>query len=100
MRSLVADLGDAYCESLERTAIGAFSLADAGDELVPLGNALSFMPARALAPGEEQAVRHGRRIERGSASASPVRLECEGELLAIGELRDEEIQPVVVFAPA
>jgi hypothetical protein len=30
----------------------------------------------------------------------PVRLESQGELIAIGEPRDDEIQPVVVFAPA
>jgi hypothetical protein len=29
-----------------------------------------------------------------------VRLEFHGELIAIGEPRDDEIQPVVVFAPA
>ena len=30
VRSLVADLGDAYCESLRRTAIGPFSVEEAG----------------------------------------------------------------------
>jgi hypothetical protein len=58
------------------------------------------MPARSLTPDEGRAVRHGRRVARGSASAGPVRLEADGELLAIGQLRDEEINPVVVFAPA
>ena len=29
VRTLIADLGDAYCEELERTAIGPFRLADA-----------------------------------------------------------------------
>lgn len=29
VRSLIADLGDAYCEELRRTAIGAFEVADA-----------------------------------------------------------------------
>lgn len=31
VRSLVADLGDAYCEELRRTAIGPFAIADAED---------------------------------------------------------------------
>jgi hypothetical protein len=44
-------------------------------------------------------VRHGRRIPRGSAADGPVRLEAEAGLIAIGERRDDEIQPVVVFAP-
>ena len=29
VRSLIADLGDAYCEELRRTAIGPFAVADA-----------------------------------------------------------------------
>jgi tRNA pseudouridine55 synthase len=30
VRSLIADLGDAYCESLRRTAVGPFSVEEAG----------------------------------------------------------------------
>lgn len=42
VRQLVADLGDAYCEQLERTAIGPFRLEDADPELVvPLAEALA-----------------------------------------------------------
>jgi tRNA pseudouridine55 synthase len=33
VRTLVETLGDAYCESLRRTAIGPFGIADAGTEL-------------------------------------------------------------------
>ena len=48
MRKLVADLGDAYCEELERTAIGPFRLEDADPErLLPLAEALAFLPERA-----------------------------------------------------
>src|SRR4051812_11253761 len=44
IRQLVADLGDAYCEELERTAVGDFRLEDADPErVVPLGDALSFL---------------------------------------------------------
>jgi tRNA pseudouridine55 synthase len=102
VRSLISELGDAYCEALERTAIGPFRLADAteGNELVPLRDALVFLPERRLSEEESRAVRHGRRIERGPVSGGPVRLEAQGEVIAIGEPRDGEIQPVVVFAPA
>jgi tRNA pseudouridine55 synthase len=102
VRSLIADLGDAYCEQLERTAVGHFRLEDAtgGTELVPLGEALAFLPERRLSEEEANAVRHGRRIERGPPAAGPMRLEAEGETIAIGEPRDDQIQPVVVFAPA
>jgi tRNA pseudouridine55 synthase len=101
VRTLIADLGDAYCEHLERMAIGPFRLEDADDDaLVPLGEALEFLPERRLAPEEAVAVRHGRRIGAGPEAEGAVRLVHGAELIAIGEPRDEELQPVVVFAPA
>jgi tRNA pseudouridine55 synthase len=100
VRRLISDLGDAYCDELERTAIGPFRLEDAGETaLLPLGEALAFLPERRLDDEETRAVRHGRRIPLGSAAAGPVRLQAEAGLVAIGEPRDDEIQPVVVFAP-
>jgi tRNA pseudouridine55 synthase len=101
VRSLVTDLGDAYCEELERTAIGRFRLKDAaGDQVVPLAEALSFMPERVLSAEEAAAVRHGRRVPEQRVSGEHVRLTHEGELLAIAEANEAELQPVVVFAPA
>jgi tRNA pseudouridine55 synthase len=98
VRTLVTDLGDAYCDELERTAIGPFRLDDAGGFL-PLSDALGFLAERALSPEEAAAVRHGRRIPAAD-SGGLARLTYEGDVLAIGELRDGELQPVVVFAPA
>ena len=101
VRSLIAALGDAYCEELERTAIGPFRLDDADhDRLVPLEQALAFLPERQLSPDEARAVRHGRRVGAAGAPGPHVRLTHEGTLLGIGEPRDWELQPVVVFAPA
>jgi tRNA pseudouridine55 synthase len=110
VRSLVTDLGDAYCEELERTAVGPFRLEDAtpgGSDpaaaLVPLADALAFMPERALAADEAAAVRHGRRIAAGDlpeAHTQHTRLTHDGEIVGIGEPRAGELQPVVVFAPA
>jgi tRNA pseudouridine55 synthase len=101
VRSLVTDLGDAYCEELERTAIGQFRLENAADDrIVPLRDALSFMPERLLSPEEAAAVRHGRRISAMAGTAEHTRLTHEGELLAIGESREGQLQPVVVFSPA
>jgi tRNA pseudouridine55 synthase len=128
VRTLIAGLGDAYCDELERTAIGPFRLEDADPErIVPLGEALSFLPERVLDEVEAAAVRHGRRVavggeaagaagtSGGRASAAPdqraaappsgpaplaVRLVHGDELLAIAEPRGDELQPVVVFAPA
>jgi tRNA pseudouridine55 synthase len=110
VRSLVTDLGDAYCEELERTAIGAFRLEDADpDRLVPLREALAFLPERALSLEEASAVSHGRSVPavaQAGADAAPAaegehfRLTFEGELVAIAEPRAAELKPVVVFAPA
>jgi tRNA pseudouridine55 synthase len=98
VRQLVADLGDAYCEELERTGIGPFALADADPERVlPLNEALAFLPDRELDAGETEAVGHGRRLP--GPGTGPLRLTHRGELIAIAEPRGAELQPVIVFAP-
>jgi tRNA pseudouridine55 synthase len=103
VRQLVADLGDAagagaYCEALERTAIGAFRLEDADESrLVPLSEALSFLPERPLDPDEERLARTGRPVENGVDShAANVRLTAGGELVAVAERRDGLLKPVTV----
>jgi tRNA pseudouridine55 synthase len=106
VRSLVTDLGDAYCDELERTAIGPFRLDDADPErIVPLREALAFLPERALTAEEAGAVRNGRRVAADESTTGATRLTHEGEILAVaepvaGETHTGELQPVVVFAPA
>jgi tRNA pseudouridine55 synthase len=98
VRQLVAALDDAYCEELERTAIGRFRVADADSErLIPLNEALDFLPERPLEPAEAAAVGHGRRV--AGEIEGPTRLTAGGELIAIGRPRAGEIQPDVVFVP-
>ncbi len=98
VRQLVADLGDAYCDKLERTAIGPFDLADADPErIVPLAEALDFMPERELEPDDADRVAHGIRLQ-AAGETGPVRLTSGGELIAIAEPRGPELAPVVVFA--
>ena len=77
------------------------SLADAGERLLPLAEALAFLPERELSREEADAVRHGRRL-RPPQTGEPehLRLTHDGELIAIGEPRAGELQPVIVFAPA
>lgn len=100
VRTLVTDLGDAYCEELERTAIGPFRLGDADPErLVGLGDALAFLPQRVLDPAEAESVGHGRRVAGGPPGEPWVRLTHGERLLAIAQPRDGQLQPVVVFAP-
>ena len=109
VRTLVTDLGDAYCEELERTAIGPFRLEDAGGGDARFRGSTSSRSATrwrscrsaSLSAEEAAAVAHGRRIPAtGEHTASTTRLTHEGELLAIAEPREGEFQPVVVFAPA
>jgi tRNA pseudouridine55 synthase len=98
VRSLIAGLGDAYCEELERTVVGPFRLEDADPErLVAPLDALAFLPALELDSEQADAVGHGRRV--GETAAGAVRLVHAGELLAIAEPRAGELQPVVVFEP-
>ena len=99
VRVLISDLGDAYCDELERTAVGPFDLADAGERLLPLAEALAFLPERELSREEAEAVRHGRRVPAAADAPDQLRLTHAGELIAIGEPRAGELQPVIVFAP-
>ena len=100
VRSLVTDLGDAYCEELERRAIGPFRLEDASDRIVPLRDALAFIPEQVLSADEARAVSYGRAIQAHGDVTGQLRLTNEGELVAIGESQAGEVRPVVVFAPA
>jgi tRNA pseudouridine55 synthase len=100
VRQLVADLGDAYCERLERTAIGRFRLEDADPErVVPLEDALDFLPAAELESDEAaERVRHGVAVE-GAGEGDAVRLLHGGRLLAIARAEGDLLKPYLVLAP-
>jgi tRNA pseudouridine55 synthase len=97
VRSLVADLGDAYCEALRRTAIGRFRVEHAdGQTIVPLGAALDFLPEVRLAGEEARRARHG--VAVPGEGEGPTRLVDERGLIAIAEPRpDGTLKPVVGF---
>jgi len=97
VRSLVADLGDAYCTELRRTAIGPFDVADADEErIVPLADALSFLPELRLDGEDARRAAHGVAIS-GHAEGF-VRLTDPGGLVAIAEPREGGVvKPVVGF---
>ena len=66
VRSLITALGDAYCETLERTAIGPFRLEDADEErLVPLADALGFMVGVELDAEQAARAAHGVAVPGG-----------------------------------
>jgi tRNA pseudouridine55 synthase len=108
VRSLIADLGDAYCEQLRRTAIGHFevSAADPGRP-VPLGDALDFLPVVELDPERARRARHGVAIDVAGGGISPaaagvVRLTAEGSLVALAEPGREPgtLKPIVGLSPS
>ncbi len=98
VRSLIASLGDAYCESLRRTGIGPFDVDEADPERVlGLSEALSFLPSVRLGGDAARRAAHGGRVA-GEASG-PVRLEDEDGLIAVAAPAPEPgtLRPVVVL---
>ena len=100
VRSLIADLGDAYCEELRRTAIGPFRVEDADPaRIVPLAEALS-LPAtvdRARGRGRARAPATAWR-SRASAAGGHVLLVDDDGPIAVAEPRaDGLLKPVVGF---
>jgi tRNA pseudouridine55 synthase len=97
VRSLIADLGDAYCLELRRTGIGPFDVADAdGEHLVPLDDALAFLEAVDVTGDDARRAGHGVAIP--GAAEGTVRLRDEHGLIALAEPRgDGTLKPVVGF---
>jgi tRNA pseudouridine55 synthase len=59
IRTLIETLGDAYCESLRRTAIGELLVPEGGSEGISVEQLMSFMPEWDLTDDEAEAVSHG-----------------------------------------
>ncbi len=111
VRSLIADLGDAYTEQLRRTRIGPFGVEDADSGVVvALGQALGFFDSLALGADDATKAARGVAIEaQGPVVAAPLRmredeppaemlLTAEDGVVALAERRDDGmIKPVVGF---
>ncbi len=97
IRSLIADLNDAYCQELRRTAIGSFHVSDAGTFL-PLNDAVGFIPEIRLTGDSARKATHGVAVE-GEAD-DIVRLTDDDGLIALAEPREGGmLKPVVGFRP-
>jgi tRNA pseudouridine55 synthase len=106
VRQLVSDLGricgaGAYCEELQRLAIGPFRLDQADEQrLLALERALDFLPERPLDSDEARRARHGNAVEgvvQGGGDG-PIRLTAEGQLVAVAEPRNGALKPVTVLS--
>jgi tRNA pseudouridine55 synthase len=102
VRSLIADLGDAYCLELRRTAIGPFEVGEADPErILPLDSALDFLPAVTLAGEDARKAGHGVAIPgpaEGIPPAAAIRLVDADGLVALAEpLEPGMLKPVVGF---
>jgi tRNA pseudouridine55 synthase len=107
VRSLIANLGDAYCLELRRTAIGPFSV-DGGwpgvgrADILDLGEGLArIMAVVALDAEEAAAAAHGRAVAVDGAPAvaggAALLVDAAGPI-AVAEVRDRgELKPVVGF---
>jgi tRNA pseudouridine55 synthase len=86
VRTLIAELGDAYCEQLRRTAIGDFEVSDADPERpVALNDALSFLPEVALDDELARLASHGAAVPIPGPVAPIVRLTDSHGLIALAE---------------
>jgi len=112
VRSLVADLGDAYCVELRRLAIGSFDVRDANPEaVIDLDNALSFLPEVRLAPEQARHASHGATVpgEASSVGAEDpalasrvLRLTDEHGLIALAQAVAGDpgaLKPIVALRP-
>src|SRR5262249_44026016 len=98
VRSLIADLGDAYCEQLRRTRIGRFDGAEADPErIVPLSDALDFLPEVCLGGDDARRAGHGAAIP-GSGRGVVRLTDPEGLIaLADADVRPGYLKPIVGF---
>jgi tRNA pseudouridine55 synthase len=100
VRSLIADLGDAYCEQLRRTRIGEFDVADADPgRPVALSAALDFLPALRLDAEQARRATHGVGVDAAGLQDEIVRLVDADGLIALAQPADggATLKPMVGF---
>ena len=103
VRALIADLGDAYCTALRRTAVGPFDVRDATpaptrEDVLGLGEALErFLPVVELAGADARRAAHGVAVA-GESAVPTVLLRGPDGPIALAEPRaDGTLKPVVGF---
>jgi tRNA pseudouridine55 synthase len=101
VRSLIADLGDAYCEELRRTRVGPFAVEDAHPtRVLALRDALAFLPAVELDGDAARRAGHGQAVagEAPDGADGEVLLVDDDGPIAIAEPREGALlKPIVGF---
>jgi tRNA pseudouridine55 synthase len=91
VRSLVAELGDAYCLELRRTRIGPFSVRQASDSsILDLGDALGFLPSVSVAGEDARRAAHGAPLAMREPTASGIGGDEHGPSPALIRVLDED----------
>lgn len=97
VRTLIEELGDAYCSELRRTAVGSLRIEDAGDGIRSPEELVAHLPALELGPDDARAASHGVPLEAGGTEPDgPFRLVADGRLIAVARVRDGRLRSDVV----
>jgi tRNA pseudouridine55 synthase len=110
VRSLIMDLGDAYCLSLRRTTIGAFAVADAiappdrddatpfAPSVISVADALgAVLPATTLSPDAATRAGHGQTIPLDAPDGEHLLLDPSGDPVCVAFVQDGHAKPRVGF---
>ncbi|MCW2995145.1 MAG: truB [Conexibacter sp.] len=112
VRSLIADLGDAYCVELRRTSIGRFDVADAvappdrddvdafAPRVLSMAEALQgILPALTLDEPASWKAGHGQAVPAGDAApdGEALLLDPAGEAVCVADVADGVAKPRVGF---
>ena len=106
VRSLVADLGDAYCLQLRRTAIGPFEAdgawpGEGTPELIPIEGAWArFAPTLELNAEDARLAAHGRPLQARGTTEAVLLLDPDGIAIAIASERDGGLRVDVGLTPS
>ncbi len=99
IRTLVEELGDAYCEGLRRTRVGHLALNDRNGVL-PVEELLAHLPTRELTGPEAEDVVCGRVVDSAASEleGEPLGLMLGERLLAVARPRGGSLKTDVVLA--
>lgn len=104
VRTLIEELGDAYCLRLRRTAIGSLRIDGGTGGVEPAAGLVAHLPEVELDAESARLLRNGVRIEAPAAAleagSGPLRMSAGGELIAVAWVEDGRLHTEVVFARA